>query len=140
MIRIALAAALLALAHLAPLHAQEKITLAAPVHTDPGAAEFRLMALDINASTREVHATLAEVGAGSFVFKPNGKTLTCDYFGDDAEQLITQLNTMNFSTVSLQKRVIQVCGKDGKIPPGTVSGTPSTFTPTRIAPPPIIKK
>jgi hypothetical protein len=35
--------------------------------------------------------------------------------------------------------VIQVCGKDGKIPPGTVSGTPSTFTPTRTAPP-IIKK
>jgi hypothetical protein len=140
MIRISLAAALLALgAHLAPLHAQEKVTFTEPVHTDPGAAEFRLMTLNIDAALPEVRATLAEVTAGSFAFKPAGKTLTCDYFGDDAASLIVQLNTMNFSTVSLQKRVIQVCGKDGKIPPGTVSGTPSTFTPTRTAPP-IIKK
>jgi hypothetical protein len=122
------------------LHAQEKVTLVDPVHTDPGATEFRLMMLDLDAAQREIHATLGEVASGAFSFKPNGKVLTCDYFGDDAEQLLTQLNTMNFSTVSLQKRVIQTCVKDKKIPPGTVSGTPSTFTATRIAPPPIIKK
>jgi hypothetical protein len=122
------------------LHAQEKVTLVDPVHTDPGATEFRLMALNLNAGTREIHVTLAEVASGSFSFKPDGKTLLCDYYGDDAESLLTTLNTMNFSTVSLQKRVIQVCVKDKKIPPGTVSGTPSTFTPTRIVPPPIIKR
>jgi hypothetical protein len=120
------------------LHAQEKLTLVEPVHTDPGATEFRLMALNLNAGQREIHVVLAETGKGAFNFTPNGKQLLCDYYGDDAEQLMTQLNTMNFSTVSLQKRVIQVCGKDGKIPPGTVSGTPSTFKATAI--PPIIKK
>jgi hypothetical protein len=123
------------------LHAQEKVTLVDPVHTDPGATEFRLMMLDLNAAQREIHATLGEVAPGTFGFKSGGKTLTCDYFGDDAESLLVQLNTMNFSTVSLQKRVIQTCVKDKKIPPGTVSGTPSTFTPTKVlAPPPIIKK
>ena len=83
---------------------------------------------------------LTESRRGAFNFKPDGKPLTCEYYGDDAQQLLTQLNTMNFSTVSLQKRVIQTCVKDKKIPPGTVSGTPSTFTPTKTVPPPIIKK
>jgi hypothetical protein len=129
-----------ALLLVATLHAQEKITLVDPVHSDPGATEFRLMTLNLDAGLREIHVVLAETGKGAFNFTPNGKQLLCDYYGDDAEQLMTQLNTMNFSTVSLQKRVIQVCGKDGKIPPGTVSGTPSTFTPTRTVPPPIIKK
>jgi hypothetical protein len=119
-----------------PGRAQEKITLVDPVHTDPGASEFRLASLILDAQQPHILATLAEVAPGKFHFKPNGKILTCEYFGDDAAQLLTQLNTMNFSTVSLQKRVIQTCGKDGKIPPGTVSGTPQTFTPTST----IIKK
>jgi hypothetical protein len=130
------AVVLVALALGASSAAQEKITFADRVHTDPGATEFRLMTLFIDALQPVVRAQLAEVLPGSFAFRPAGKTLTCEYFGDDAAQLIVQLNTMNFSTVSLQKRVIQVCGKDGKIPPGTVSGTPSTFTPTGT----IIKK
>jgi hypothetical protein len=121
---------------LAPVHAQEKITLADPVHTDPGASEFRLASLVLDAQQPHILATLAEVAPGKFHFTPNGKILTCEYFGDDAAELLTQLNTMNFATVSLQKRVIQVCGKDGKIPPGIVSGTPSTFTPTPRAIPP----
>ena len=55
------------------------------------------MTLDLNAAAREIHVTLAEVGDGHFNFKPDGKTLLCDYYGDEAEQLLTQLNTMNFS-------------------------------------------
>ena len=138
MIRTALAAVVL-LACVA--HAQEKITLVDPVHTDPGATEFRLATLFLDASGSVIRAVLSEAAPGAFQFKQDGKTLTCEYYGDDAQQLLVQLNTMNFSTVSLQKRVIQTCVKDKKIPPGTVSGTPSTFTPSRILPPPpIIKK
>ena len=122
------------------LHAQEKITLVDPVHTDPGATEFRLATLFLDANGSVIRAVLLEAAPGAFNFKPDGKSLTCEYYGDDAQQLLVQLNTMNFSTVSLQKRVIQTCVKDKKIPPGTVSGTPSTFTPTKIFPPPIIKK
>ena len=137
--RIRLAAVVLvALALGASSAAQEKITFADRVHTDPGAAEFRLATLILDAQQAHILATLIEVAPGTFAFRPDGKTLTCEYYGDDAQQLLVQLNTMNFSTVSLQKRVIQVCGKDGKIPPGTVSGTPQTFTATRT--PPIIKK
>jgi hypothetical protein len=128
-----LAALLLA----SPVAAQEKITLTEPAHVDPGAAEFRLITLNMDAAQAHIVATLGEVIPGSFGFKPNGKILTCEYFGDDAESLLTQLNTMNFTTVSLQKRVIQVCQKDKKIPPGTMSGTPSTFTPMRTTVPTI---
>jgi hypothetical protein len=125
---------------LAPVAAQEKITLTEPAHVDPGATEFRLMSLNLDAAGAHIAATLGEVVHGTFGLKPDGKILTCEYFGDDAMDLLTQLNTMNFSTVSLQKRVIQVCGKDGKIPPGTVSGTPQTFTPSIKAGQPPIKK
>jgi hypothetical protein len=119
------------LALMAPSSLQEKVTLGDPVHTDPGATEFRLATLFLDATQPVIRAVLTEVVPGSFNFQPNGKTLACEYYGDDAQQLLVQLNTMNFSTVSLQKRVIQTCVKDKKIPPGTVSGTPSTFTATR---------
>jgi hypothetical protein len=125
------------------LHAQEKITLTEPVHTDPGAAEFRLMTLALNANQWEVHATFGEVAAGTFAFLPNGKTMDCHYLGPDAEVLLKQLNTMNFSTVSMQKRVIQQCQKDGKIGAGTITGTPSPPTvppPMPLPPPPPGKK
>ena len=48
-----------------------------------------------------------------------------EYSGAEAAALLTQLNTMNFSTVSLQKRLLQKLVADGKLPPGTVTGTPS---------------
>ena len=51
--------------------------------------------------------------------------LQLEYTGPTATSLMTILNTANLSTLSLQKRVLQKLVTDGKLPAGTVSGTPS---------------
>ncbi len=47
-----------------------------------------------------------------------------EYLGSEAVALMTVLNTANLSTASLHKRVLQKLVTDGKLPAGTVSGTP----------------
>lgn len=46
------------------------------------------------------------------------------YSGDQAAQRLSVLNTRNLSTKSLEKSLLEVLVNDGKLPPGTVSGTP----------------
>ena len=43
---------------------------------------------------------------------------------DGADTFIKQLNTMNFATTSLTKRLLQHLVQHGKIPASTVTGTP----------------
>lgn len=43
---------------------------------------------------------------------------------DDAVKMMKQLNTANLTTKSLHKRVLEKLSADGKIPPGTTTGTP----------------
>ena len=47
-----------------------------------------------------------------------------EYLNGDAVSLMTVLNSANLSTSSLHKRVLQRLVTDGKLPAGTVSGTP----------------
>jgi hypothetical protein len=48
---------------------------------------------------------------------------------DEAIQMMRTLNTANLTTKSLQKRVLEKLAADGKIPGGTVTGTPDPVTP-----------
>ena len=47
-----------------------------------------------------------------------------EYTGAEAIDLMRWMNTANFSVNSMQKRVLQKLSGDGKLPPGTVTGTP----------------
>jgi hypothetical protein len=107
-----------------PLAAQEKVTFTSAVYVDPGAAEFRVSSLYLNVSGSEIRAVLTEVNAGTTTFKDGGKVLLCTYGGAAADSLLVTLNKMNFSTTSLQKRIMQQCQTDGKLGAGTISGTP----------------
>lgn len=51
-------------------------------------------------------------------------TISVEYNGSTAATLLSQLNTMNFGTISLQKRIILRLQADGKLPAGTISGLP----------------
>lgn len=61
-----------------------------------------------------------------------GEILTASYGGmladqagkDKARDFMKFLNTANCSTKSQQKRILEQLNKDGKIPAGTVTGTP----------------
>lgn len=48
---------------------------------------------------------------------------------DAAIQMMRTLNTANLTTKSLQKRVLEKLSADGKIPGGSVTGTPDPVTP-----------
>jgi phosphopentomutase len=56
----------------------------------------------------------------------SGEVLAHAYFGNTAETLIRQLNTTDFSVMSLHKRVLERLALDGILPAGTVTGTPDT--------------
>jgi hypothetical protein len=47
-----------------------------------------------------------------------------EYRGTQAAERLSVLNTANLTTRSLEKRLLEVLVNDGKLPPGTVSGTP----------------
>jgi len=55
---------------------------------------------------------------------PNGELRTEGYTGAAATNLMVTLNKANLSTTSLHKRVLNQLVADGKLPAGTVSGTP----------------
>lgn len=54
----------------------------------------------------------------------NNFRLLCQYDGDTATTLMVQLNKINLSTISLQRRILERLVTDGKLPSGTVTGTP----------------
>jgi len=54
----------------------------------------------------------------------SGVKVTALYSGPVATTLMNQLNTVNLSTNSLHKRIMERLVADGKLPAGTVTGTP----------------
>lgn len=54
----------------------------------------------------------------------DGFEIRVEYTGATAISLMLTLNTANLTTISLNKRVLQKLVTDGKLPAGTVSGTP----------------
>ncbi len=55
----------------------------------------------------------------------DGVEIRGEWTGATAVTLMTALNTANLSTTSLVKRVLQKMVIDGKLPTGSVSGSPS---------------
>jgi hypothetical protein len=53
-----------------------------------------------------------------------GGTVHCAYDGAEAAALMLTLNTANLSVKSLHKRTIEKLQADGKLPAGTITGTP----------------
>jgi len=56
-----------------------------------------------------------------------GTLLSHEYHGTDATDLMKWMNTANFSTTSMHKRILQKLSSEGVIP-GTVTGTPDGLT------------
>jgi len=54
----------------------------------------------------------------------NNKQIQHNYHGIDAEILIQWINTANFSTQSLHKRMLQKLSAEGVLPAGEVTGFP----------------
>lgn len=67
-----------------------------------------------------------------FVVKGENNRIHAQYGGpmatqaekDEATKFMRTMNTANFTTKSMQKRILEKLVADGKIPPGTVQGSP----------------
>jgi hypothetical protein len=108
------------------VNAQEKIVLSTPVFVDSGATEFRVASLylkrAVTPAPAEIQAVFREVSGTSFL--PNGRSLTCNYIGDEAEAKLIALNKANLSTISLERRITATCQADKKLGSGTITGVP----------------
>lgn len=104
-------------------HAQERVTLDAPVKTDPGATKFRVAQLVLNVQGANLSIVLQEVtDAGEWV--PGGKSIEARYEGAAALTLMRALNKADLSTRSLQQRILDRLQADGKLGAGAITGTP----------------
>lgn len=84
--------------------------------TPPSRTFYRVTALSLNWPAQNVGVTVE----GS-----DGVGLSFGYVANEAVALMTALNTANLSVKSLQKRVIEKLQADGKLPAGSVTGTPA---------------
>lgn len=58
------------------------------------------------------------------VMDNQGRKTAHEYVDDEALALIVALNKADLSTVSLQKRILQRLVADGRLPSGTIVGSP----------------
>ena len=95
--------------------AVEDLTLTTP-ETKPTIAKWRLDQLSINRSAPSVTTVFLE--------PTTGETRTCTETGSAATTLISNLNTANLTSNSLQKRAINRAQTTGCLGAGAITGTP----------------
>jgi hypothetical protein len=66
---------------------------------------------------------------GEMIYTGYGGPMATQAEKDEATKLMRTLNTANLSTKSMQKRILEKLVADGKVPSGTVTGTPDPVTP-----------
>lgn len=98
----------------------EQVNLTAPTQVDPGASTFRVIQIYFNWVEDIIRIALLEWNGTKY----KGHQIWAEYSGDTAHTLMLQLNTVNLSLKSLQRRIIERLQADGKLPAGSISGTP----------------
>jgi hypothetical protein len=93
----------------------EQLDLTSPI-VPPSRTTYSVQALMLNFIAAVIQATL--VGS-------DGQLIAVTWEGATATTLMIALNKANLSVTSLQKRVLQQAVSDGKLPAGTVTGSPA---------------
>ena len=83
--------------------------------TPQSVTDYRISIIKFNWDEAKIHIVLKDT---------QGDTITAGYTGAEATSLMIALNKANLSTNSLQKRALERLVTDGKIPAGTVTGSP----------------
>lgn len=89
----------------------ETLTLTVPEAN----AAYEIVSLSLHWNQSLIRCTVKDGG---------GKNVTHLYEGPAALTLMRQLNTANLSTASLHKRLLDRLVADGRLPGGTVTGSP----------------
>lgn len=92
----------------------EELTLTDPIVKTPTTTyKVQRIELNIEPPTVVIH-----------VLSDIKETITVSYIKDVAKDYIRFINTGNFTTISLHRRILQRLVQEGKLPPGNVTGTP----------------
>lgn len=83
--------------------------------TPQSVTDYRISIIKFNWDEAKIHIVLKDT---------QGDTITAGYTGAEATSLMIALNKANLTTNSLQKRTLERLVTDGKIPIGTVTGSP----------------
>lgn len=100
----------------------EIVTLNTATQADAGATVFRVALISFDWEKAFIKIHLKQWSGGAFV--AGGKHIPVSYEGSTARTLMNQLNTVNLSTQSLHQRIMSRLLADGKLPAGTVTGSP----------------
>lgn len=102
----------------------EELELTDPVTTPPATtATYKVVSLALD-WTRVQTPTTTEPGVVTVHLRSNlGEPFSHQYLGKEATDLMKWMNTANFSTSSMHKRILQKLSADGVLP-GTVTGAP----------------
>ena len=76
-------------------------------------------------TVQELHLNWPTAVIQAMLLGSDGVLVVVGWEGSAATTLMVALNKANLSTTSLQKRVLQQAVTDGKLPAGTVTGTPT---------------
>ena len=106
----------------------EELVLTEPkVEPEKVTDKFKVVSIILNSDTA-VAIPDQESGNATITLKNNlGGIFTHMMVGAEAQNFIKFVNTGNFSTKSLNRRILEKLSNDG-ILPGTVTGTPETPT------------
>lgn len=96
----------------------EIVTLTTPL---PPTSTLRIADCDLNVRGSMIRVVFAEWAGGAWV--PNGREIIATWTGAPADSLMLALNKANLTTTSLAQRIFTQATTDGKLPPGTQSGT-----------------
>ena len=91
----------------------ETLTLTTPISASTTGYSVRRLDLDWDASAISIR-----------VRSSLGVDITANYDGSIALTLMTQLNKIDLTVKSLQKRILERLVTDGKLPAGSVTGSP----------------
>ena len=101
---------------------QETVILDDAVQTDLGAVEFKVAVFLIERyPSTQLVIGLQEHSNG---FVEGGKHINITLSNTEALVLIRQLNVMDFTSTSLEKRIIIWAQANGRLGPGAISGVP----------------
>ena len=108
-----------------PQAAQEIATLATPVHAEPGLTTVRPARITLDIEQGIVSIVVKQWVKGAFVV--TGPVLEVTYDATTVPTglaLVRALNTVNLSSVSLQRRILQQLVTSGHLSSAIFSGTP----------------
>lgn len=106
----------------------EEYTLTTPVVVQPEVKSTKYQIVVSTFDWEQQHIVFQVKGDGNRLFVEYGGVMASEADKTEATKFMRTMNTANFTTKSMQKRILEKLSADGKLPPGSVTGTPDPIS------------